>query len=235
MKFALPYIPAVLLRRYKRFLADVELANGKTVTVHTPNTGSMLGVAEPGMRIWLRDAGTAGGRKYRYSWEMSEPKPGVFVGVHTGLVNALVSEAIENGTIDELQGYPSLEQEVRYGHENSRIDLLLSDAERRCYVEIKNVTARDENGLAIFPDAVSVRGQKHLRELMRVVDNGQRAVMFYCIQRADITAFRPADEIDADYARLLRAAVEAGVEVLAYRADVHPTGVSLTRPVTLRI
>lgn len=235
MQFASPYIPATLLKRYKRFLADVELSTGRVVTVHTPNTGSMLGVSTPGMRIWLRDAGTAGGRKYRYSWEMSEPMTGIFVGVHTGLVNTLVSEAITNGTITELQGYTSLEQEVRYGDENSRIDLLLRDGERSCYVEIKNVTARDDEGLAIFPDAVSLRGQKHLRELMRVVEKGQRAMMFYCIQRADITAFRPAHEIDKDYAHLLREAVHAGVDVMAYRADVNPASITLTQAVPVRI
>lgn len=235
MQFSSPYIPATLLKRYKRFLADVELGNGQVVTVHTPNTGSMLGVAEPGMRIWLRDVGTASGRKYRYSWEMSEPETGVYVGVHTGLVNMLVSEAIHNGTICELQGYVSLEQEVRYGHENSRIDLLLKSKERHCYVEIKNVTARDKTGVAIFPDAVSLRGQKHLRELMRVVEEGKRAVMFYCIQRADISGFRPAEEIDADYAALLRSAAQVGVEVLAYRADVQPAGISLRQAVAVRI
>lgn len=235
MQFVTPHIPAILLKRYKRFLADVELSNGEVVTVHTPNTGSMLGVAEPGMQIWLRDVGTAGGRKYRYSWEMSEPMAGVFVGVHTGIVNALVSEAIENGTISELQGYSSLEQEMRYGHENSRIDLLLRDGESCCYIEIKNVTARDKDGLAIFPDAVSLRGQKHLRELMRVVDAGHRAVMFYCIQRTDTSDFRPAVEIDAEYARLLRTAVQSGVEVLAYQADVHPNYIRLTQSVAVRI
>jgi sugar fermentation stimulation protein A len=234
VQFDSPYIPAVLLRRYKRFLADVELNNGETVTVHTPNTGSMLGVASPGMRVWLRDTRSAT-RKYRYSWEISEPEDNVFVGVHTGLVNGLVSEAISNGTVNELQGYPRLEQEVPYGSEKSRIDLLLQDGERRCYVEIKNVTARDDIGAAVFPDAVSLRGQKHLRELMRVADSGQRAVMFYCIQRADINAFRPADEIDAEYGRLLRVANKAGVEILAYRAEVTPASIALTQAVTVLI
>lgn len=204
------------------------------VTVHTPNTGAMLGVAAPGMRVWLRDTQSTT-RKYRYSWEISEPQPQVFVGVHTGLVNALVLEAIGNGTVGELQGYPRIEQEVAYGDENSRIDLLLQDGERRCYVEIKNVTAKDAEARAVFPDAVSLRGQKHLRELMRVVEGGQRAVMFYCIQRADVDAFRPADEIDADYGDLLRAAVAAGVEVLAYKAEVTPCEICLRGAVRLQI
>lgn len=234
MQFAKPFIPATLLRRYKRFLADVELSNGEMVTVHTPNTGSMLGVAAPGMRVWLRDTESTT-RKYRYSWEISEPRDGVFVGVHTGLVNALVAEAIANGTIRELQGYAGIEQEVRYGKENSRIDLLLQDGDRRCYVEIKNVTARDSRSLALFPDAVSLRGQKHLRELTRVVEAGQRAVMLYCIQRADVTGFRPADEIDAEYGQMLRSALAAGVEVLAYAASVSPQEIQLAQAVELRI
>jgi len=229
-----PYIPATLLRRYKRFLADVELDNGEVITVHTPNTGAMLGVAEPGIRVWLRDTCKLT-RKYRYSWEISEPGSGNFVGVHTGMVNALVSEAIDNGTLRELQGYTRLTQEVPYGRENSRIDLLLEDGDRRCYVEIKNVTARDAHSLAIFPDAVSLRGQKHLRELREVVNSGQRAVMLYCIQRADIEGFRPADEIDSEYARLLRQVVSDGVELLAYKAQVSPQAIRLAQSVAVHI
>lgn len=234
MRFPSPYIPAVLLRRYKRFLADVELSNGEVVTVHTPNTGAMLGVALPGMRVWLRDTQSST-RKYRYSWEMSETHDQVYVGVHTGLVNALVLEAIRNGTVRELQGYTRMQQEVAYGDEHSRIDLLLHNDKQQCYIEIKNVTARDAHAFAIFPDAVSLRGQKHLRELMRVVAGGQRGVIFYCIQRGDVDRFRPADEIDAEYAGLLRAASAKGVEVLAYKAQVTPAAISLTQPVQVQI
>jgi len=234
VQFPTTYIPATLLRRYKRFLADVELGNGEVVTVHTPNTGAMLGVADPGIRVWLRD--TLGGkRKYRYSWEISEPEAGTYVGVHTGLVNTLVREAIEDGTICELQGYASVTQEVRYGRENSRIDLLLQAGERRCYVEIKNVTARDAQAMAMFPDAVSLRGQKHLRELQGVVADGQRGVMLYCIQRSDIDAFRPADEIDPAYGRLLREVAAGGVELLAYKAVVTPAAIRLSEPVSVNI
>ncbi len=234
MQFSSPYIPAILLRRYKRFLADVELTDGEVVTVHTPNTGSMLGVSTPGIRVWLRDTQSTT-RKYRYSWEISEPKEHVFVGVHTGMVNALVTEAIHNGTILELQGYNKVEQEVPYGEEKSRIDVLLVNDKERCYVEIKNVTARDDKTTAIFPDAVSLRGQKHLRELMRVVETGHRGVIFYCIQRGDIDSFRPADEIDSDYGQLLREAAAAGVDVLAYKAQVSPAQICLTQAVPLQI
>ena len=234
MQFSSPYIPATLLRRYKRFLADVELSHGEVVTVHTPNTGAMLGVASPGIRVWLRDTQSAT-RKYRYSWEISEPEAQVYVGVHTGLVNKLVLEAIHHGTITELQGYPNMEQEVAYGEEKSRIDLLLQQEQHRCYVEIKNVTARDPQANAIFPDAVSLRGQKHLRELMRVVEAGDRGGIFYCIQREDIDGFRPADEIDPDYGRLLRQAAAQGVEVLAYKATVSPERIVLTQAVPVQI
>ncbi|MBI1421889.1 MAG: DNA/RNA nuclease SfsA [Gammaproteobacteria bacterium] len=234
MQFASSYIPAILLRRYKRFLADVELSDGQVVTVHTPNTGAMLGVSSPGIRIWLRDT-LSSTRKYRYSWEISEPAEQVYVGVHTGIVNVLVTEAIQNGIINELQGYPRIEQEVGYGAEKSRIDLMLQNDKHRCYVEIKNVTARDIQGNAIFPDAVSTRGQKHLRELMRVVETGDRAVIFYCIQRGDIDGFRPADEIDSEYGRLLRTAVAQGVDIFAYKAAVTPTSIRLTQSVPIRI
>lgn len=234
MQFSSPYIPAILLRRYKRFLADVELEHGEVVTVHTPNTGAMLGVATPGMSVWLRDTQSST-RKYRFSWEISEPYEHVYVGVHTGLVNALVVEAIDNGTIVELQGYTRIEQEVAYGAENSRIDLLLKKDGYDCYVEIKNVTARDEQAIAMFPDAVSLRGQKHLRELMRVVAKGQRGVILYCIQRSDVEGFRAAAEIDAEYARLLREAMEQGVDVLAYKANVTPESISLTHAVPVQI
>lgn len=204
------------------------------VTVHTPNTGAMLGVSTPGIRIWLRDTCSTT-RKYRYSWEISEPQENVFVGVHTGLVNALVCEAIRNGTVSELQGFEQIQQEVRYGEENSRIDLLLENDRQRCFVEIKNVTARDAQNYAIFPDAVSVRGQKHLRELMRVVEAGHRGVIFYCIQRGDIDSFRPAAEIDQTYARLLGDAIANGVEVLAYKAHVSPFEIFLNKSVTIQI
>jgi len=234
LQFSTPYIPATLIRRYKRFLADVELDHGEVVTVHTPNTGAMLGVATPGMRVWLRDTQSSS-RKYRYSWEISEPDEQVYVGVHTGLVNALVREAIEDETVSELQGYRQIRQEVRYGEENSRIDLLLEGHHQHCYVEIKNVTARDSQACAIFPDAVSVRGQKHLRELMRVVESGHRAVIFYCIQRSDIEQFRPAAEIDGHYANLLRLATGKGVEILAYKASVSPQQISLTQAVPVQI
>lgn len=205
------------------------------MTVHTPNTGSMLGLAEPGMRVWLRDTQSET-RKYRYSWEMSEPQTGNFVGVHTGLVNQLVAEAIDNGTIQYLQGYERRQQEVRYGTEKSRIDLLLTHTDRhQCFVEIKNVTAIAEEDFAIFPDAVTTRGQKHLRELIHVTQSGQRAVLFFCVQRTDVIAFRPAREIDPVYADYLQVAAEAGVEIYAYKAMVAPNQITLHQSIPVQI
>ncbi len=235
MKFTPGLHPAKLLRRYKRFLADVEMPNGETLTVHTPNTGAMTGCAEPGSTVWLRDVNNPK-RKYRYSWEMTENLQGVMVGVHTGITNTLVSEAIEGGVIEELQGYGTIRREVKYGEEGSRIDLLLQDHAdgRDCYVEIKNVTTCDEEAFGFFPDAVSSRASKHLRELMAMVAQGQRAVIFFCVQRGDVERVRPADEVDPLYGDTLRQALAAGVEVLAYRARVTPGEIVLEKalPIT---
>ena len=230
MRFEPPLIPARLIKRYKRFLADVEMEDGSLLTVHTPNTGAMTGCSDPGSRIWLRDVANPK-RKYRYSWEVTENRAGILVGVHTGLTNALVKEAIDNGVVTELQGYRSIRQEVRYGEEGSRIDLLLQghDSAAECYVEIKNVTTCDEQGDGFFPDAVSTRASKHLRELIGVVESGGRGVIFFCVQRGDVHRVRPADEIDRVYGTTLRQAIAAGVEAIAYQAEVTPQAISLSR------
>lgn len=227
MEFEQPLRMGRLLRRYKRFLADVELDDGQQVTAHTPNTGSMLGCAEPGSRVWLSVSANPA-RKYRYSWELVETPGGVMVGINTGLSNRLVEEAIHDGTVAELHSFPDIRREVRYGVENSRIDLLLEGHDTFCYVEVKNVTLVEE-GVAYFPDAVSARGSKHLRELAEVARQGGRAVIFFCIQRQDATELRPADHIDAVYGQTLRQALQAGVEALAYRAEVTTTGIRLVQ------
>ena len=223
---------ATLIRRYKRFLADVEWPDGRVETVHTPNTGAMLGCAEAGMRVWLFDTQDPK-RKYRYSWVLSESSGGVLIGVNTGIQNRIATEAIEQGVIRELQGYRSIRQEVRYGDERSRIDLLLEGHPSRpeCYVELKSVTARDDAGNGFFPDAVSIRASKHLRELIRVAEQGGRAVNCFCVQRSDVKQVRPADEIDPDYGKTMRMAFAAGVEMIAYAAAVSPEGVELVRRV----
>ncbi|WP_294948189.1 DNA/RNA nuclease SfsA [Sulfurivirga sp.] len=234
MKFAHPLTPGTLLRRYKRFLADVRLENGETVVAHSPNTGSMLGVSTPGSRIWLLDHGPDTPRKTRYTWELTELETGVCVGVNTGRSNALAREVIEAKRLPTLSGYERLLSEVRYGEERSRIDLLLQgDGLPDCYVEVKNVTAVDEAGLALFPDAVTTRGQKHMRELTYRVAAGDRAAVIFTIQRRDAHAFRPAWEIDPAYSELLRRAVEAGVEVYPLLFEATPEGITFLRAVPL--
>lgn len=219
MRFNQALIQGTLIKRYKRFLADVELDDGSIVTAHTPNTGSMLGCCEPGSRVWLSNSDNPK-RKYALSWELVEVAPGVLVGINTGLPNKLVREGIQDGTVKELQGYDAIRQEIRYGAENSRIDLLLEGGGKPdCYVEIKNVTLAQE-GIGYFPDAVSERGSKHLRELAEVAAGGKRAVICFCVQRKDVFEVRPADSIDGIYGATLRQAIDAGVQAIAWRAYV---------------
>jgi sugar fermentation stimulation protein A len=225
MRFPAQLVAGRLIRRYKRFLADVQLEAG-VITAACPNTGSMLGCCEPGSRVWLSESDRAT-RKYRHTWEIVEVGR-VLVGINTGLPNALVAEAIGAGAIPELAGYASLRREVAFGEERSRVDLLLEDPKREpCYVEVKNVTAAVAKGVALFPDAVSDRGAKHLRELMRLKAAGLRPVQLYCVQRGDVREVRPADAIDPEYGRTLRRALETGVEVMAYRAKVTPREIRL--------
>ncbi len=229
MKFPAPLLEGTLIRRYKRFLADIRLADGTLVTAHTPNTGAMTGCNVPGSRVWLRHSDNPR-RKYSLSWELVESPGGALVGINTILANRLVREGIENGVITELQGYAGLRAEAVYGEENSRVDLLLDGGNgRRCFVEVKNVTLV-ENGIALFPDAVSSRGAKHLRELAAMVRQGQRGVIFFCVQRQDAREVRPADTIDAAYGQTLRQALAQGVEALAYDCRVATSAIELRRP-----
>ncbi len=217
-----PLVAGRLVKRYKRFLADVTLDDGRLVTAHSANTGSMMGCAEPGSRVWL-SASSNPKRKLAFTWELVEAEPGVVVGIHTGRANALVEEAICAGHLPALAGAASIRREVRYGH-NSRIDLLLEfDHGPPCHVEVKNVTlVRD--GVALFPDAVTARGTKHLHEMAQVVRDGGRAAMVYCVQRSDAESLSPAKEIDAAYARALGTALEAGVEAYALSGRPDPIG-----------
>ena len=229
MQFLIPLVEGRLLRRYSRFLADVQLLDDSLVTAHTANTGSMLGCAQPGSRVWLSQASNVK-RKYPFTWEMVETLEGSMVGINTALSNRLVEEAILNGTLRELQDYDGLRREVSYGLENSRIDLLLEGHQHQpdCYVEVKNVTALTEDSVAIFPDAVSQRGSKHLRELRIIVEQGKRGVVVFCIQRADAKQFQPAEKIDPTYAKTLCSVVKQGVELLAYQTQIDTTGIQLT-------
>lgn len=233
MRFAAPLIPGRLERRYKRFFADVTLRDGETVTAHCPNPGSMLGLAEPGLEVWLSRSDNPK-RKLAYGLELVAAD-GTLVGVNTGHPNRLVAEALEDGAIPELAGYDRLRREVRYG-QNSRIDILLErDGAPDCYLEVKNVHLQRQPGLAEFPDSVTARGAKHLKELTAMVEAGQRAVMFYLVQRDDCEAFATAADIDPGYDRALRAALDAGVEALCYACCVTPEEIRLARRLPLAL
>jgi sugar fermentation stimulation protein A len=227
MRFPAPLTEGRLLRRYKRFLADVELAGGEVVTAHVANPGAMLGLAEPGMRVLLSRSASLT-RKLPWSWELVEAE-GALVGINTAHPNGIVAEAIAEGAVAELAGYDILRREVRYG-KSSRIDLLLTGAGKPdTYVEVKNVHLSRVAGLSEFPDSVTARGAKHLAELSDMVATGHRAVMFYFVHRGDTTAFRLARDIDPAYAVAFDKARAAGVEMLAYQCRVTAEEVVVTR------
>lgn len=228
MKFHAPLVRGTLLQRYKRFLADIELEDGAVVTAHCANPGSMLGLKEPGLEAWIAPAANQN-RKLKWDLELLRVD-GHLVGINTNHPNKLATEAIEAGKIAELTGYSSRRREVKYG-ENSRIDILLEeDGRPPCYVEIKNVHLKrdaDVPGLAEFPDAVTARGAKHLRELSNVVADGGRAVMFYLVQRVDCGRFALAGDIDPTYAAAFDAARAAGVEAICYACDITTEGIEV--------
>lgn len=225
---------AILLKRYKRFLADIRLANGEEMTIHCPNTGSMKNCWAPETPCWFSRSNDPK-RKLPGTLEITSTPDGFLVGVNTGRPNKLVREAIESGVIAELQGYSEIRPEVKYGDENSRIDLLLIDGERRCYVEVKNTTLGVGDGRVLFPDAVTTRGAKHLRELMAMVEQGHRAVLVFCVQHSGAQSVGPADEIDPVYGQTLREAMDAGVEVLAYGCDLSAEEINLKSALPFRL
>lgn len=236
MRFARSLIPGILIQRYKRFLADVTIAGGVTVTANCPNTGSMLGLTRPGSKVWLSESDSPT-RKYRHSWEMIETDLGQgphLVGINTGRPNGLVAEAIESGAIAELSGYSMLRREVKYGL-NSRIDMLLSGGSdgRDCYVEVKNVHLMRAIGLAEFPDSKTERGAKHLRELALMVDQGHRAVMVFLVQRSDAQVFKLAADIDPDYAAAFQTAAASGVEMICYRCALSPAEIAVEKRIEI--
>ncbi|MEQ8507377.1 MAG: DNA/RNA nuclease SfsA [Rhodospirillaceae bacterium] len=234
MKFKSPLLKGTLVKRYKRFFADVVLESGETVTAHCANSGSMLSVKPEGAPVWISPANNPK-RKLQYTWEIVEIE-GHKVGINTSHPNLIVSEAIEAGEIPELAGYDSLRREVKYG-QNSRIDALLeAEGKPSCYVEVKNVTMKRDltpSGKAEFPDSVTSRGAKHLVELADMVADGHRAVMFYLVQREDCFAFSVAGDIDPDYEAGLIAAMKAGVEVICYQCHVTPKEISISGPLPM--
>src|SRR5215216_389361 len=230
MRFPAPLIPATLVRRYKRFLADVVLESGEALTVHVANPGAMMGLASPGARVWLSRSADPK-RKLAYSWELVEVDLGAgieLVGVNTGHPNPLVAAALAQGAIAELAGYASIRREVRYGT-NSRVDFLLeAPGKPPCYVEVKNVHLMRRPGLAEFPDSVTARGARHLGDLAAVVAGGSRAVMLYLIQICSASRFALARDIDPAYGAAFDRARAAGVEAIAYKCGVTTEGIAVT-------
>lgn len=236
MKFETPLLSGRLVQRYKRFLADITLDSGETITATCPNTGSMLGLTAPGSKVWVSSSDSVT-RKYPHTWELVETdigKGASLVGINTNHPNALVSEAIPAGRIGELKGFGALRREVKYGL-NSRIDILLEGGPggKSCYVEIKNVHLMRKHGLAEFPDSKTERGVKHLVELSNMVAEGHRAVMLYLVQRNDATSFTLADAIDPAYAAAFAKAHAAGVEMLCYTCRVQPDEIAVDRRIDI--
>ncbi|QGU13884.1 DNA/RNA nuclease SfsA [Leclercia sp. 119287] len=234
MQFIPALQPATLVQRYKRFLADVVTPEGVALTLHCPNTGAMTGCATPGDTVWYSTSENTK-RKYPYTWEITQTADGEYICVNTLRANQLVKEAISLDLIPELRGYNALKSEVKYGAENSRIDFMLQAEDRpECYIEVKSVTLADRD-YGYFPDAVTLRGQKHLRELISVAAAGKRAVLLFAVLHSAIGRFSPARHIDPKYAQLLNEAQKQGVEVLAYKAELSADNMTLRSalPVTL--
>lgn len=232
MKIDPPLSPAIFEKRYKRFFADLRTPSGELITVHCPNTGSMKNCQVEGSACWYSLSDNPK-RKLPGTLEIVTTTEGQLAGVNTARPNHLMRELIEANLVPELQGYSQLRSEVRYGEEKSRIDLLLEDQTLgQCYVEVKNVTLAMGDGLASFPDAVTSRGAKHLRELMAMVTAGHRAVLFFCVQLTAVERMEVAAEIDPLYAATLAEAVAAGVEVIAWRASIGPDEIVLDQPIS---
>lgn len=239
MEFTPPFEQGTLIRRYKRFLTDIRLEDGSEVTIHCPNTGSMRNCLFEGKKVWFSISDNPK-RKYSRTWEQAESDCGDIIGINTGRANQLAEDAIKYGVITELQGYDLLKREVKYGSENSRIDILLTDNDSHnepkphCYIEVKSCTLL-EDGQGYFPDAVTTRGQKHLRELMEMVSMGHRAVLLFVVQHTGIESVTAAKHIDPDYAELLSQAHQAGVEILAYNTEMSPNQASLLKSCPVKL
>ncbi|OAN78545.1 sugar fermentation stimulation protein SfsA [Sulfitobacter sp. EhC04] len=233
MRFQTQLVPARLIRRYKRFLADCRLEDGREVTAHCANPGSMMGLADPGSKVWL-EPNDDPKKKLKFGWRLVDHENGHFTGVDTSLPNRAVKAALEADKIAGLAGYDTVRAEVKYG-EKSRIDFLLSGEGRRdCYVEVKSVTLCRTPGLAEFPDSVTARGAKHLGELAQMARAGHRAVLLYLVQRTDCTDVTMAADIDPAYAAAHAAATNAGVETLCVGTHISPECVTLAAPLALR-
>ncbi len=228
-----PLVEGKLIQRYKRFLLDAELPDGTVLTAHCPNSGSLDGCKTPGMPVLLTDKGVSATAKHRHVWQAVQVD-GHWVGINTIFANRIVQQLLEDRVLKGLKTYAELRREVKYGNENSRIDFLLTAKDGTLtYLEVKNVTLRigDE---AQFPDAVTTRGQKHLRELMAMVDEGHKAELVFLVQRDDCTSFAPADGYDPDYGDLLRQALDKGVKARAVMCRVGPEGLSFVKEIPVK-
>lgn len=229
MEFNSPLIRGHLIKRYKRFLADIELEDGTLITAHCPNSGAMQGLSDPGTPVWVSRSSNPT-RKLPYTWEMAEVNS-TYVGTNTSHPNSLVTEALQSGLISELQGFEGLKREVSYG-KNSRIDILLTHSSGHLtYVEVKNVHLKRDNKAA-FPSSVTARGAKHMRELVDMVKDGHQAYIVYVVQRNDCHAFEIAGDIDPLYQEETLKAFEKGVKTLVYACDVSPKGITITHSLT---
>jgi sugar fermentation stimulation protein A len=230
IEFATPLVHGHLIKRYKRFLADVKLDDGEVITAHCTNSGSMKSCLEEGARVYLSPVNDPK-RKTRFTWEMIHINNG-WVGINTSTPNRLAFEYITQGVIPGLTGYTQVTREVKYG--DSRLDIMAQNSGETCFVEVKNVTLKEGN-MALFPDAVTLRGQKHLKTLMELKDKGIRAVMLYVVQRMDVSAFGPAAAIDPVYARLLAEAFNRGVEIIPIQIDVSPQGFDFKKVLPIKL
>lgn len=233
---------AYLIRRYKRFMADVELSDGSQITLHCPNTGSMKNCLYPGHKVWFSDSRNPG-RKYPCTWEQAEI-PVIFgseekmtlAGLNTSRANALVEELLKNSGVTSLCEYQNIRREVKYGSENSRVDFLLTGEDLPdYYLEVKSVTLAMGDGLGLFPDSVTSRGARHLRELTEICEQGGRAILFFCVQHTGINRVAPADDIDPTYGKTLRDAVAAGVEIMAWGAEISTEEITLIKELPVNL
>lgn len=222
----------ILRKRYKRFLADIELASGEVITVHCPNTGAMTGCAEPGSRVWLSRSESKT-RKYPHTWELVQTATGMAC-IRSVAANKVVGEALEAGQIAEFKAYPCVRSEVKYG-QGSRVDFLLEGEHDRVFIEVKSVTLNRKGSVGAFPDAVSTRGQKHLQELQAVVDANTRAVMLFCVFHTGIDSVCVAGDIDPVYRQALLEAQDGGVEIMAWKSDISPAGIVLSHPLPFTV
>lgn len=230
MKFEQKLIHGKLIKRYKRFLADIELDNGETVIAHCTNSGSMKSCLEEGAEVYLTPVNNPK-RKTKFTWEMIKMN-GDWIGVNTGNPNKLAYEAVSTGLIDGLMGYTEVKREVTWG--DSRFDLMANNEHQTCFIEVKNVTMK-EGCFARFPDAVTSRGRKHLETLINVKKAGMRAAMLYVVQRTDVSMFAPADKIDPEYGKALRKAIENGVEIFVVQAKVTPQSIDIVRLLPMQL